>query len=85
MEHFLLEIIKKLPDMEMIINVRDWPQSGKYHPPLPVFSFSKDVSLEFFLFLFFFIFSSCLHPPTHLWAHYLKWKMTLPLLFSEAL
>ncbi|KAK3750103.1 hypothetical protein QZH41_010842, partial [Actinostola sp. cb2023] len=25
-EHFLLEIIDKLPDMEMIINVRDWPQ-----------------------------------------------------------
>ncbi|XP_064606881.1 protein O-glucosyltransferase 1-like [Liolophura sinensis] len=46
-EHFILEIIKKLPDMEMIINVRDWPQSGKYNPPLPVFSFSKDRSQNY--------------------------------------
>ncbi|XP_031559998.1 protein O-glucosyltransferase 1-like [Actinia tenebrosa] len=40
-EHFLLEIIDKLPDMEMIINVRDWPQSPVWNEPLPVFSFSK--------------------------------------------
>lgn len=40
-EHFILEIIKKLPDMEFILNTRDWPQSPKYHTPLPVFSFSK--------------------------------------------
>ncbi|KAK6175502.1 hypothetical protein SNE40_013955 [Patella caerulea] len=39
-EHYILEIIKKLPDMEMIINVRDWPQSSKFNPPIPVFSFS---------------------------------------------
>ncbi|KAJ8301382.1 hypothetical protein KUTeg_020369 [Tegillarca granosa] len=42
-EHFLLEIIKKLPDMELILNTRDWPQSPKYSNPLPVFSFSKVV------------------------------------------
>ncbi|VDI58881.1 protein glucosyltransferase [Mytilus galloprovincialis] len=40
-EHFILEIIKKLPDMEMYINVRDWPQSVKFQSPIPVFSFSK--------------------------------------------
>ncbi|XP_060067840.1 protein O-glucosyltransferase 1-like [Ylistrum balloti] len=40
-EHFILLIIKKLPDMEMLINVRDWPQSSKHGPPIPVFSFSK--------------------------------------------
>lgn len=44
-EHFLLEIIKKLPDMELILNTRDWPQSPKYSDPLPVFSFSKVVSI----------------------------------------
>ena len=26
MEHFIHKVIKKLPDMEMYINVRDWPQ-----------------------------------------------------------
>ncbi|XP_063952444.1 protein O-glucosyltransferase 1-like [Lytechinus pictus] len=40
-EHFILKIIKKLPDMEFVMNVRDWPQSGKYAQPLPVLSFSK--------------------------------------------
>ena len=25
-EHFILKIIKKLPDMELRLNVRDWPQ-----------------------------------------------------------
>ena len=43
-EHFLLDIIDQLPDMEMRINVRDWPQSPKRGPPMPVFSFSKPVS-----------------------------------------
>lgn len=27
--------------MEFILNSRDWPQSPKFGPPLPVFSFSK--------------------------------------------
>ncbi|XP_069141741.1 protein O-glucosyltransferase 1-like [Argopecten irradians] len=40
-EHFILQIIKKLPNMEMLINVRDWPQSSKRGPPVPIFSFSK--------------------------------------------
>lgn len=40
-EHFILEIIDKLPDMEMRINVRDYPQVPKWSNPLPVFSFSK--------------------------------------------
>ena len=45
-EHFVLEIIKKLPDMEFILNTRDWPESPKYRQPLPVFSFSKVVSIK---------------------------------------
>ncbi|KAL3852463.1 hypothetical protein ACJMK2_016097 [Sinanodonta woodiana] len=40
-EHFILEVINSLPDMELVINTRDWPQSDKFGSPLPVFSFSK--------------------------------------------
>ena len=40
-EHFLLEIIADLPDLDLVINVRDNPQSYKYAPPMPIFSFSK--------------------------------------------
>ncbi|XP_015603736.1 O-glucosyltransferase rumi homolog [Cephus cinctus] len=41
-EHFILKVIDKLPDMELIINTRDYPQSSKYYGNmLPVFSFSK--------------------------------------------
>ncbi|XP_005098880.1 protein O-glucosyltransferase 1 [Aplysia californica] len=40
-EHFLLEQLPHLPDMEMVINVRDWPQTSRHREPLPVFSFSK--------------------------------------------
>ncbi|KAL3852426.1 hypothetical protein ACJMK2_016066 [Sinanodonta woodiana] len=40
-EHFILEVINSLPDMELVINTRDWPQSDKFGNPLPVFSFSK--------------------------------------------
>ncbi|XP_071612441.1 protein O-glucosyltransferase 1 isoform X1 [Heliangelus exortis] len=41
-EHFILGIISRLPDMEMVINVRDYPQVPKWMKPLiPVFSFSK--------------------------------------------
>ncbi|XP_032230525.1 protein O-glucosyltransferase 1 isoform X1 [Nematostella vectensis] len=40
-EHFLLEVINKLPDMEIIINTRDWPQAAVWGPALPIFSFSK--------------------------------------------
>ncbi|XP_028288558.1 protein O-glucosyltransferase 1 [Parambassis ranga] len=41
-EHFILEVIDRLPDMEMVINVRDYPQVPNWvQPILPVFSFSK--------------------------------------------
>lgn len=41
-EHFLLRIITKLPDMDLIINTRDWPQIHKQYGTFgPVFSFSK--------------------------------------------
>ncbi|XP_058042907.1 protein O-glucosyltransferase 1 isoform X1 [Ahaetulla prasina] len=41
-EHFILEIIQNLPDMEMVINVRDYPQVPKFMKPrVPVLSFSK--------------------------------------------
>ncbi|GFR97819.1 protein O-glucosyltransferase 1 [Elysia marginata] len=40
-EHFLLELIKDLPDMELVINVKDWPQVPRHRDPLPVLSFSK--------------------------------------------
>uniref|UniRef100_A0A8C6J9J4 Uncharacterized protein n=2 Tax=Melopsittacus undulatus TaxID=13146 RepID=A0A8C6J9J4_MELUD len=41
-EHFLLQIINRLPDMEMVINVRDYPQVPTWMKPIiPVFSFSK--------------------------------------------
>ncbi|KAK7873951.1 hypothetical protein R5R35_012961 [Gryllus longicercus] len=41
-EHFIKSQLKTLPDMEMIINTRDWPQVNKKFGPLrAVFSFSK--------------------------------------------
>lgn len=41
-EHFLLKIIKNLPDTEFILNTKDWPQTSKWSgQKLPVFSFSK--------------------------------------------
>nr|XP_006124303.1 protein O-glucosyltransferase 1 isoform X2 [Pelodiscus sinensis] len=41
-EHFILQIIDRLPDMEIVINVRDYPQVPKWMKPvIPVFSFSK--------------------------------------------
>ncbi|KAF4020780.1 hypothetical protein G4228_012479 [Cervus hanglu yarkandensis] len=41
-EHFILEIIGRLPDVEMVINVRDYPQVPKWmEPAIPIFSFSK--------------------------------------------
>ncbi|MPC32121.1 O-glucosyltransferase rumi [Portunus trituberculatus] len=37
-----LQVIDKLPDMEMVINTRDWPQVPQsYGMKMPVFSFSK--------------------------------------------
>ncbi|KAK3734105.1 hypothetical protein RRG08_000020 [Elysia crispata] len=40
-EHFLLELVNDLPDMELVINVKDWPQVHRQRDPLPVLSFSK--------------------------------------------
>ncbi|XP_041936970.1 protein O-glucosyltransferase 1 isoform X1 [Alosa sapidissima] len=41
-EHFILQVIDRLPDMEMVINVRDYPQVPHWaQPALPVLSFSK--------------------------------------------
>uniref|UniRef100_A0A1A7W7D0 Protein O-glucosyltransferase 1 n=2 Tax=Iconisemion striatum TaxID=60296 RepID=A0A1A7W7D0_9TELE len=41
-EHFILELIDRLPDVEMVVNVRDYPQVPQWvQPSLPVFSFSK--------------------------------------------
>lgn len=46
-EHFILKVIKKLPDMDLSINVHDYPQSVRWGTPLPVFSFSKVESSNF--------------------------------------
>ena len=41
-EHFLLELAPSLPDLEILVNTRDWPQIHRAtSPPLPVLSFSK--------------------------------------------
>lgn len=41
-EHFLLKLAPDLPDMDLVVNTRDYPQSSKYFGgPLPIFSFSK--------------------------------------------
>ena len=46
-EHFLLSLLPYLPNMDLFINVRDYPQVGKYFTKkqqYPIFSFSKDVN-----------------------------------------
>lgn len=58
-EYFLLKVIDELPDLELVINIRDWPQvpmgpNRDDHPHsdtgnkevMPVFSFSKDPHLH---------------------------------------
>nr|CAG4647963.1 EOG090X07KN [Moina brachiata] len=41
-EHFIKAVIEHLPDMEFIVNTRDWPQASRHFgQPLPIFSFSK--------------------------------------------
>ncbi|XP_059486843.1 O-glucosyltransferase rumi homolog [Neocloeon triangulifer] len=42
-EHFLKKVAKKVADVELVVNTRDWPQLSKHFSstPLPVFSFSK--------------------------------------------
>jgi protein glucosyltransferase len=39
-EHFLLNIIDTLPDMEFLLNTYDWPQNQQ---KIPIFSFSKSI------------------------------------------
>lgn len=39
-EHFLLNIIDTLPDMEFLLNTYDWPQNQNN---IPIFSFSKSL------------------------------------------
>lgn len=52
-EHFLSKIQLNTPDVEFIVNTRDWPQIIQhYGEPKPVFSFSK-VSLFFNYFYIF--------------------------------
>ncbi|XP_044044177.1 protein O-glucosyltransferase 1 [Siniperca chuatsi] len=46
-EHFILEVIDRLPDLEMVVNVRDYPQVPNWvQPTLPVFSFSKTADYQ---------------------------------------
>ena len=41
-EHFLLELAPHLPDTELVVNTRDWPQlHSAVADTVPVFSFSK--------------------------------------------
>ncbi|KAL0267206.1 UNVERIFIED_CONTAM: hypothetical protein PYX00_009548 [Menopon gallinae] len=41
-EHFMLQLLPNLQNMELIINVRDWPQINRHFQMFgPVFSFSK--------------------------------------------
>uniref|UniRef100_A0A8D0AWE2 Protein O-glucosyltransferase 1 n=1 Tax=Sander lucioperca TaxID=283035 RepID=A0A8D0AWE2_SANLU len=46
-EHFILDVIDRLPDLEMVVNVRDYPQVPSWvQPTLPVFSFSKTADYQ---------------------------------------
>ena len=46
-EHFLLQLIPVLPDMEFLVNVMDYPLSSRLSgDPLPILSFSKVGSVE---------------------------------------
>ncbi|GAB6022285.1 hypothetical protein CHUAL_006411 [Chamberlinius hualienensis] len=40
-EHFLLKLAPNLPDVEFVLNTRDWPQIPTHYEKLPIFSFSK--------------------------------------------
>ncbi|XP_065829931.1 protein O-glucosyltransferase 1-like isoform X2 [Oscarella lobularis] len=40
-EYFILQLVKDLPDMELVINVQDYPKVPTWSKPLPVLSFSK--------------------------------------------
>ncbi|XP_075703373.1 protein O-glucosyltransferase 1 [Rhinoderma darwinii] len=50
-EHFLLELLPDLPDMEIVINVRDYPQVPQWMTPvIPIFSFSKTSNYQDILY-----------------------------------
>ncbi|XP_075982107.1 O-glucosyltransferase rumi homolog [Anticarsia gemmatalis] len=42
-EHYLTDLAPKMPNLEIALNTRDWPQVNRKwrHPMAPVFSFSK--------------------------------------------
>lgn len=40
-EHFLLQLLPELPDMDIVINTRDYPQHSTWSKGGPVLSFSK--------------------------------------------
>ena len=42
-EYFLLKVLDKVPDFELVLNTHDWPQINRHFKadPLPTFSFSK--------------------------------------------
>lgn len=40
-EHFLLQLLAELPDMDIVINTRDYPQHSTWSKNGPVLSFSK--------------------------------------------
>src|SRR5690606_7999969 len=45
-EHFLLQLAGRLPNLDLVVNVRDYPQVGRYFPAdqqWPIFSFSKEL------------------------------------------
>lgn len=42
--YYLQQIVDQLPDLEMVVNTRDWPQVNyRFGQKIPVFSFSKVV------------------------------------------
>jgi len=46
-EHFILKLISKLPNLDFIVNTRDYPQLPKsYQLQGPIFSFSKTVDYK---------------------------------------
>lgn len=48
-EHYLTALAAKMPDLELALNTRDWPQINQAwnHPKAPVFSFSKVLRITF--------------------------------------
>lgn len=54
-EHYLKALAPKLPNMELSINTRDWPQINRAwgHAKAPVLSFSKVNYFKLFCFQIF--------------------------------